>query len=325
MTANESPETATNQGADVSRFGVFGDIPTRGMLWIIGAFPKMPFLIEAALLYFFTLVVFLLAHPQRRAIRLNLKSITPDLSWAEGYLGVFQVFVNFGWTYVDGLRARLGQEVVTWEIDGLDVFEEIRDMRGAAILLTTHTGNYDLAAALFSPKFGRDLHTVRAPERSPLLQEIRRRELECDTTRYEHFKVHYNASESMLGVELARLLSEGELVAIQSDRVFGEVVAIEIPIHSNGASIRLPKGPMVLAVIAKCPCYPVHVVRIRHHHYRIIFQKPLEVSATRPREADFAHAWAARLMPFLETHALEWFVFEEAFTSATKNKSHIGF
>jgi hypothetical protein len=70
---------------------------------------------------------------------------------------------------------------------------------------------------------------------------------------------------------------------------------------------------MVLAVIAKCPCYPVHVVRIRHRHYRIIFQKPLEVDARRPREADFAHAWAARLMTFLETHALEWFVFEEAF------------
>lgn len=283
------------------------------MLGVLNAFPKMPFFIEAGLLYFFAFVVLVLAHPQRRAIRANLKTITPDLSLAEGYVGVFRVFVNFGWTYIDGLRARLGQEVVTWEIDGLDVFEEIRDMRGAAILLTTHTGNYDLAAALFSPKFGRDLHTVRAPERSPLLQEIRRRELESDTTRYEHFKVHYNSSESMLGVELARLLSEGELVAIQSDRVVGEVVSIEVAVNRDGAAIRLPKGPMVLAVIAKCPCFPVHVVRIRHRHYRIMFQKPLEVSARRPREADFARAWAARLMPFLETHALEWFVFEEAF------------
>jgi lauroyl/myristoyl acyltransferase len=314
MTTHESPESATNQGADVSRFGVFGDLPTRAMLWGLGAFPKMPFFIEAALLYFFTGVVFLLAHPQRRAIRANLKTITPDLSLAEGYVGVFRVFVNFGWTYIDGLRARLGQEVVTWEIDGLEVFEEIRDMKGAAILLTTHTGNYDLAAALFSPKFGRDLHTVRAPERSPLLQEIRRRELQEDTARYQHFKVHYNSSESMLGVELARLLSEGELVAIQSDRIVGEVVAIEVPVKW-GATLRLPKGPMVLAVIAKCPCYPVHVVRIRHRHYRIIFQKPLEVDARRPREADFARAWAARLMTFLEAHALEWFVFEEAFAN----------
>ena len=297
----------------MSRFGVFGDFPTRAMLWSIGTFPKMPFSVEATLLYFFAGVVFFLAHSQRRAIRANLKAITPDLSCAEGYFGVFQVFVNFGWTYIDCLRARLGQEVVTWEIEGLDVFEEIRDMRGGAILLTTHTGNYDLAAALFSPKFGRDLHTVRAPERSPLLQKIRRLELKQDSDRYEYFKVHYNSTESMLGLELARLLSKGELVAIQCDRVIGEVAAIEVPVNENRALIRVPKGPMVLAVITKCPCYPMHVVRVRHRHYRILFQKPLEVTTTRPREADFARAWVERLMYFLEIHSLEWFVFEEAF------------
>jgi lauroyl/myristoyl acyltransferase len=213
--------------------------------------------------------------------------------------------------------------VVTWEIEGLEVFEEIRDTPGAAILLTTHTGNYDLAAALFSPKFGRDLHTVRAPERSPLLQEIRRRELKDDTDRYGYFKVHYNSSESMLGVELARLLSEGELVAIQCDRVVGEVAAIEVPVNGSRTSIRVPKGPMVLAVIARCPCYPMHVVRVRHRHYRILFQKPLETPATRPREADFARAWVERLMHFLETHSLEWFVFEEAFSPTSTDKSNV--
>jgi phosphatidylinositol dimannoside acyltransferase len=321
MSTQQSPESATNQGADVSRFGVFGDLPTRAMLWLIGAFPKMPFFIELSLLYFFTAVVFLFAHSQRRAIRANLHAITPDLSLAEGLLGAFQVFVNFGRTYIDGLRARLGQEVVTWEIEGLNIFEEIREMRGGAILLTTHTGNYDLAAALFSPKFGRDLHTVRAPERSTHLQEIRRRELKEDLDRYHHFKVHYNTSQSMLGVELARLLSEGELVAIQCDRVFGDVAAIEVPIHRHH-SIRIPKGPMVLAVIARCPCYPMHVIRVRHRHYRILFQKPLEVSAYRAREADFARAWVLQLMLFLETHALEWFVFEEAFIPPPASPRH---
>jgi hypothetical protein len=57
----------------------------------------------------------------------------------------------------------------------------------------------------------------------------------------------------------------------------------------------------------------MHVVRVRHRHYRILFQKPLEVTATRPREADFARAWVECLMYFLKIHSLEWFVFEEAF------------
>jgi lauroyl/myristoyl acyltransferase len=318
MSVQSTLDTQKNQGADISRFGLFGDLPSRAMFWGVGTFPKMPFFIEAGILYFFSFVVLLLAGPQRRAILANLKTITDDLSWAEGYCGVFRVFVNFGWTYIDGMRTRLGQKVITWEIDGIPIFEEIRNTQGAAIILTTHTGNYDLAAALFSPKFGRDLHTVRAPERSPFLQEIRRKELQRDTDRYEHFKVHYNSSESLLGVELARLLMEGELVAIQSDRVVAEVVAIEVPLAGKKEKIRLPKGPMILAGIAKCPCYPLHVVRDRYRHYRIIFQEALEVTPARPgarvREMDFARAWAARLMPFLQTHGHEWFVFEEAFT-----------
>ena len=65
MTANINPQTAKNQGVDMSRFGVFGDFPTRAMLWSIGTFPKMPFSVEATLLYFFAGVVFFLAHPQR--------------------------------------------------------------------------------------------------------------------------------------------------------------------------------------------------------------------------------------------------------------------
>ena len=316
MTRNKSPETAKNQEADVSRFGLFGDFPTRVVFRVLRSTAWLPYFIEAGFLHFFTFFVFLLAHGQRSAIRKNLGVIWDDASWAETLVGAYRVFVNFGWTYIDGIRTRLGQKVISWEIDGLPVFEELRGTEGAAIILTTHTGNYDLAAALFSPKFGRALHTVRAPERSPFLQEIRRKELQADTDRYEHFKVHYNASDSLLGIELARLLADGELVAIQSDRVVGQVVPIEVPLPGKAASIRLPKGPLSLAVIAKCPCFPLHVVRDRYRHYRIIFHKPLEVTAAkgRAREADYGRAWAASLMGFLEIHALEWFVFEEAFT-----------
>lgn len=308
----------TNQEPDVSRFGVFGDFPTRIMYAGIRATPRMPFFIEAALLYFFSFVVFVLAGQQRRAVRRNLSKIWDDMGWIEGNVGAFQVFVNFGWTTIDGMRTRLGQKVVSWEIDGIPEFEKLRDKPGAAIILTTHTGNYDLAAALFSPKFGRSLHTVRAPERSPFLQEIRRKELEADSSRYEHFKVHYNSTDSLLGIELARLLSDGELVAIQSDRIVADVVAIETPFGNNGAMIRLPKGPMALATIARCPCFPLHVVRTRYRHYRILIQAPLVVTPLTPgariREPDFARAWAASLLPFLREHGLQWFIFEEAFT-----------
>jgi hypothetical protein len=73
-----------------------------------------------------------------------------------------------------------------------------------------------------------------------------------------------------------------------------------------------------LAALAKCPCYPLHVVRTRYRHYHIIFREPLVVSPRKPgapiRELDYARAWAGSLMSFLEEHGLQWLVFEEAFT-----------
>ncbi len=118
---------------------------------------------------------------------------------------------------------------------------------------------------------------------------------------------------------------EGELVAIQSDRVIADVVGISVPLPGRSASLRLPKGPMILASLAKCPCYPLHVVRDRYRHYRIIFQPPLTVIPSRPgariREMDYARAWTASLLPFLEKHGLEWFVFEEAFQPSGDRRS----
>lgn len=306
-----------DQDTNHSRFGVFGDIPTRGMIWIIGRFPGMPFFVEAALLYFFTLVVFILARQQRESIRSNLKVIYGDLSFAEGYVGAFMVFLNFGWSYIDSIRVRLGQDVVTWEIDGEEYFEEIRESQNAAMLFTTHTGNYDLAGALFADRFERTLHTVRIPERSSHLQELREQELNDDMCNHSHFKVHYNDQGNLLGVELARLLSEGELLGIQCDRVIGDVVQLDVPMGERDVSFRIPKGPMTLACFSKCPCYPLFVVRDRFRHYRVIFEPALEPvvepGKRRPTEMGYAKPWVECLLAFLQKHGQEWFVFEDAF------------
>jgi len=311
---------AVNQGTNYSRMGLFGDMPTRMMVWVIKTFPNMPCFIEASMLYFFSFVVFVLAKPQRESIRSNLKIIHSDLAFLEGYVGAYMVFVNFGWNYIDSLRVRHGQDVVTWNMEGQETFDKMRGKTDAAILFTTHTGNYDLAGALFASEFERILHTVRMPERSAEMQEIREKELTEDTDKYANFKVHYNKEDNLLGIELARLLSEGELLAIQCDRVVSEVVEIAVPVGRSGASFRIPKGPMSLACFARCPCYPLYVIRERRRHYRVIFEPALEVALTtpdgkriKPKEIDYAEVWVQRLMKFLGQHSHQWFVFEDAF------------
>ena len=280
----------------------------------------MPYFIEATLLHFFTFIVFTLARKQREAIRNNLKTIHHDLSFCEGYVGAYLVFANFGWSYIDSLRVRLGQNIITWDTQGTEHFEKIRNGKDAAMIFTTHTGNYDLAAALFASEFGRPLHTVRIPERTPELQAIREKELTTDSQKSSYFQVHYNKEGGLLGVELAKLLSEGELLAIQCDRVVSSVVELTVPLAKTRQTFRIPKGPMTLASFSKSPCYPLFIIRERRRHYRIIFEHPLEVTTDhenprkKPREMDYAKAWVERLMAFLQTHSHQWFVFEDAFT-----------
>jgi len=307
---------------------VFGDLPTRAMIWAVKSFPRMPYAIEWFLLNASALVIYGLAGEHRRAIRSNLKHIHDDLSLAESYWWSFCVFRNFGWTYLDSMRARFDQKSITWELDGEEVFQEIRDSKQAAILFTTHTGNYDLAACLFASAFKRTLHTVRVPERTERLQKIRQREFEANMEQYPYFKVHYNKSDNLLGVELANLLSQGELIALQCDRVFGDIVEMDVPLSPGGDSsdvlFRVPKGPMTLACFAKCPCYPLYVVRDRYRHYRVVFEPAIVVETEpgrrRPREIDYARPWVARLQRFLKNHSHEWFVFEKAFIETSDHE-----
>lgn len=299
-----------------SRYGVFGDVPTNALFYLIERFPRMPKVIEATVLSLSALAVLILAKDQRRAIRSNLNVIHKDLGWFKSYYQVFQVFCNFGWAFVDGRRARVGQNVITWDLEGAEIFEKIRDSKEPTILLTTHTGNYDLAASLFASKFERTLHTVRLEERSEHLKEIRKKELAGDSDSSSNLKIHYNSEDSLLGVELARLLSEGELLALQGDRVIGNVSPLEIPTLSKNVNFRIPKGPLTLACFSKCPCYPLFVVRKSYRHYRVIFEQALEVTPDKRRlsEADYGKPWVCKLLEFLEMHSDQWFVFEEAFT-----------
>ena len=309
----------SDQESSHSRFGLFGDLPTRLLNWAVRTWPGIPHPVEEAVISLSSLVIYLAAQPQRKAIQRNFGHIWPDSSWPERFVAGLQVFRNFAWTSVDSARMRLNQTPIVWSIEGREVFEQLKEDPDGCLLFTTHTGNYDLAGALFSEKFGRLIHTVRVPERSEELQTLRKAELDRDQQSHPNFRVHYNKSEELLGIELARLLSDGEIVAIQCDRVFGAVSALEIPYGDGSTRIRLPKGPMVLAAISRRPCIPLYVTRSGYRTYTITFQPPLQVSPPpgkrKPGPEDYAQSWEQRLRIFLEPHATQWFVFEDAFTS----------
>lgn len=276
------------------------------------ALRSVPWFCEPVLLWGWTALFFGVAGVQRRAVMANLGAMFPCWNWARRFAGAYRVFWNFAATYVDALRVETGTGEVDWAIDGIADFEEMAASPEGCILLTAHMGNYDMAASLFSEQFGRTVWAVRAPEREPEMQAIKEAELRRKEERHPHFRTLYNQGGEMLGVELARILRQGEVVAIQGDRVVFEVSGMEVEVEP-GLRMKLPRGPLMLARITGAPVYPLFIVRDGWRRYRVKVFPRLDLPPRQRGSEPAAEPWARALYGVGKEHWPQWSVFEGVF------------
>lgn len=292
------------------RFGLFGDLPTR---FLKHALKVTPWFLEPLLIAGWMTPLFLLAKAQRRAVISNLRHLHPQWSALRAFCGAWQVFWGFSCTHVDALRWETGTGEVDWVIEGERHFKDLAARKEGCIILTAHMGNYDLAAPMFADKFNRLVHAVRAPEREPELQKIREKELRDREKRFPNFRVLYNEADGMLGIELARVLGQGHVVAVQGDRVVSDVSPLTVAV-GDGLSMRLPKGPLFLARATQVPCFPLFIIREGWRCYRIKVLPPLAMPPRRRGDDEAAtRVWADTLLEIIRKHWNQWFVFESVF------------
>ncbi|MEM1085918.1 MAG: hypothetical protein AAGI48_17550 [Verrucomicrobiota bacterium] len=298
-------------GSKWRRLGLFGDLPTR---FLARGLRGTPWFVEPLLIPVWTALFFLLAGEQRRAIAGNLSALFPGWSGLRAWCGAYRVFLNFALTYVDAMRVETGTGEMDWVIDGLEAFEQLSGSKEGCLILTAHMGNYDLAAPLFSERFGRTVFAVRAPEREPEMQAIKEAELREKERRNPLFRTLYNDGGEMLGVELARLLNEGKVVAVQGDRVVFEVSPMETEVRP-GLMMRLPRGPMILARVTGAPCFPLFILRDGWRRYRVRVFPPLELPPRKrgPGEDPGLDVWTKALLDVVVPNWMQWLVFEPVF------------
>jgi lauroyl/myristoyl acyltransferase len=295
-----------------TRLGVFGDLPTRFLLAHV--LRVLPWFLEPVLAASWTSLFFLIAKKQRLAVASNLRALHPQWTAWRGRLGAWQVFWNFGLTYADALRCQTGTGDMDWIVEGLAAMEDLSSRREGCIILTAHMGNYDLAAPMFASKFERTLYTVRAQEREPETQKIRETEIRKKEARYSNFRTLYNQEDNLLGVELARLLSEGNIVAVQGDRVIFDVSPMDVEVEP-GLKMRLPKGPLFLARATGSPAFPLFIVRDGWRRYRVIVFPEIKLPPRKRGVDDEAgKIWANEILRVVRLHWQQWYVFESLLT-----------
>lgn len=303
----------------LQRIGMHGDLGPRFQAWAVR---NCPFFLEPVFLVGYSLVFFLVAAPQRRAVISNLAVILPGSTKFENFLRAYRVFLSFASSATDAVRTRefaklegsTAGSCVDWEVVGVEHFEKIANDEAGAIVLTAHMGNYDVAAPVFSEKFRSRLNAVRAPEKTKQQQEYRRRELEGQQS--DSYSVHYNSPESVLGLELTQALARGEIVAIQGDRILFEVSSLDTPFDDRH-QMAVPKGPFVLALTTRTRIHPLFILRLGQRRYRVLIRPPIECTTSargaQARDAAIqtaAAAWMTELAPVMREHWHQWYVFE---------------
>lgn len=294
-----------------ARFGVFGDLPARLVRFSLKVVP--PFL-EPVLIFPWTLLFFLIAGNQRRSVMANLTALHPRWGRVRAFCGAFRVFLNFARTYVDAMRCETGTGAVDWAVEGLPHMDDLANRKEGCMILTAHMGNYDIAAPMFASRFHRTLYAVRAPEREPETQRLREEEVRRKEEQNPFYRTLYNQDGNLLGVELSRLLGEGNIVAVQGDRVIFDVSPMDVEVEP-GLVMRLPKGPLFLARATGAPCFPLFIVRDGWRSYRVIVSPPLELPPRkRGQPDDAAKLWAETILAVVREHWDQWYVFEPLVT-----------
>ncbi len=274
---------------------------------------------EPAVVLVFSLAFWLVLRKARSAIAENLLTILPGSSLHANHFRVLRVFWNFAWTLADHAHVRHGEDIITWELDGLENLEHLDAQTGGCIILTAHMGSYDVAAPMFAKNFTKPIHMVRTPERDEESQrfqtELRAKE------NLGAYVVHFNEPGNMIGVELARALDEGAVVAIQGDRILFDVTSLETR-FSEGVVWNVPRGPFVLAWVSRAPIYPVVTIRVGYRRYRVKAGPPLHLDRAsgdkEKAQKDAAAQWNEVLKPQIQKHWYQWFVFEPMFRPTAK-------
>ncbi len=301
------------------RFSVeSGDIPTRAKLWALTGTPD--FLIPI-IVFAWTLFIYVFATTPRQAAASNMQVLFPSDNQLLIQCRVFLLFWNFALTEVDSAMAIAGSAQLNWELVGLKNFQQLAGSEDPAIILTAHMSNYDVASHLFAWQLNRTLHTVRAPEQTPQMQDLVRSHLE-QLAAQGASRVHFNEPGSMLAVNLLKALNDGEVVAIQGDRADRSEATLESSLCGRDCTI--PKGPFALAMAARCAIYPIFIVRSGYRRYRAVCALPIIDAAESTQrkspelQMQLVTQWMAELEKQIHEHWQQWYVFQEVWPSTSK-------
>jgi KDO2-lipid IV(A) lauroyltransferase len=204
-----------------------------------------------------------------RGIMANMGRMDPGGSGVKRILNSWAVYKNYAYYLIDLLYLSHGkkraQEYRTTVTGGENLYKALKEGKGV-VLLTTHLGNWEIGGEAMGVT-GRKIHLVYAPDSSPIFEQQRNRMRGETNVQGVALK-----PGEMVSLKLFRLLEQGELVALQGDRLqFDRGVSMSF----FGAQATFPQGAVRIAQLSGSPVVPIFIPLKGYKSYEIIIEEPL--------------------------------------------------
>jgi KDO2-lipid IV(A) lauroyltransferase len=268
---------------------------SRGPEWFVRVAPPVVGLVACAL-----------AGERRRAIAECQRRVRGSRGPVADALDVARTFVTYAECLTEGLRGPSKGGEIQAVVRGSEHVDDALAEGKGMVLVTAHTGGWELAGRLLARDRGARVMIVERAEADPGARAIQ------DGARREQGLLVVHAGDDPLStLPLLGHLREGGIVALQIDRVPAGIRSR--PVRLFGEAGRIPDGPLRLAAASGSPLLAVFSARAGHGRYEVVARPPVRLArGASDDELDAAaQTLADELTTFVRDHPTQWFHFED--------------
>jgi lauroyl/myristoyl acyltransferase len=232
----------------------------------------------------------------------NLQRLAPGRPrWQRG-LEAWAVYKNYAYYLIDLMylshgRGRDREYTVT--VTGEENLWRALEKGQGVLLLTSHLGNWEMGGRALAG-IGKKIHVVYSPDSSDLFENRRFLMRGGETIHSLGLK-----AGGLTSLTLYRLLAQGELIALQGDRLLFDR---GLPVSFFGFPALFPQGPVRLAQLSGSPVVPIFIPLKGYKSYEIIIEAPLEMDPRDRTEENLARLVAV-LERYIGRYRTQWYTF----------------
>lgn len=207
---------------------------------------------------------------------------------------------EFAQVVIDRFAMYAGKKF-SFDIDGYDIFDTLSKQSSGFIQLSSHIGNYEIAGYSLVAKDKRFNAMVFGGEKESVMKN---RSKMFDSNNIRMIAMQTDMSHLFVVDEA---LTNGEIISMPADRVFGSQKAFELSFFDRKA--KFPQGPFILAALRNVPMLFVSVMKTGLKRYSITVRKietDLEGNS-RLRAKNYALSYVSYLEETVRKYPTQWY------------------